>query len=48
MSYPCPKDECNGTMMYVDDEYGSLADGGSYERFTCDTCGRVHYSPLPD
>ena len=30
------------------DEYGSLTDGGSYERLRCKECGRIVYSPLPD
>jgi hypothetical protein len=30
------------------EEYGSLADGGSYERLTCRRCGRTVYVPLPD
>lgn len=29
-------------------EYGSLGDGGSYERLCCRRCGRVAYDPLPD
>lgn len=34
--------------VYVDDEYGSLADGGSYEIYDCSICGQRLYSPLPD
>jgi hypothetical protein len=30
------------------DDYGSLADGGSYERLRCRKCGRIAYSQLPD
>ena len=30
------------------DEYGSLAEGGSYERLRCRNCPRVAYRPLPD
>ena len=33
---------------HVEDEYGSLADGGSYEKLRCRSCGRITYSPLPD
>lgn len=33
---------------YLDDEHGSLADGGSYEHYRCRRCGRHAYSPLPD
>lgn len=32
----------------VDQEYGSLADGGSYDILECRVCGRTAYSPLPD
>jgi hypothetical protein len=32
----------------ADEEYGSLADGGSYRRLRCSVCHRVAYSPLPD
>lgn len=31
-----------------EDEYGSLADGGSYERFICGHCKRIIYVELPD
>ena len=34
--------------VYEDDEYGSLADGGSYEVYRCATCGRRSYAQLPD
>lgn len=34
--------------VYVDDEYGSLAEGGSYEIHKCTRCGRVTYFQLPD
>jgi hypothetical protein len=30
------------------DEYGSLADGGSYQRLRCTECHRIAYDPLPD
>lgn len=46
--HPCGRDGCAGHFFYVDDEYESLADGGSYEIYECDTCGRTKYVPLPD
>jgi len=33
---------------FIDEEYGSLRDGGSYEHYRCRRCGRHAYSPLPD
>lgn len=36
------------TWVYKDDEYGSLADGGSYEIYVCVECGERSYSQLPD
>lgn len=33
---------------HAGDDYGSLADGGSYEELRCRNCGRTAYSPLPD
>lgn len=32
----------------IGEEYGSLADGGSYEILKCKACGRIAYSQLPD
>lgn len=32
---------------YDHDDYGSLAQGGSYEVYKCE-CGAVHYCPLAD
>lgn len=32
----------------VGDDYGSLADGGSYEQLRCRRCGRIAFSPLAD
>lgn len=32
----------------IDEEYGSLADGGSYDVLKCRRCGRVAYSQMPD
>lgn len=32
----------------VDQEYGSLGDGGSYDVLECKNCGRRAYSSLPD
>ena len=34
--------------VYEDDEYGSLADGGSYEIHRCSVCGREKFVQLPD
>lgn len=33
---------------YYDNEYGSLADGGSYEIYKCTRCPARTYVPLPD
>lgn len=41
-----PKNEHD--YEYIDDEYDSLANGGSYAVYRCRVCGRVAYSPLPD
>lgn len=46
--HPCHNAECEGTCRYVDDEYGSLEQGGSYEQWKCDKCGRITWIPLPD
>ncbi len=43
---PCHPDEHE--YEYLDDEYGALADGGSYEVYICTKCGRKSYSPLAD
>ena len=44
---PCKK--CSADVWGAgEDEYGSLADGGSYERFKCGHCGNVIYVPLAD
>lgn len=32
----------------VDEDYGSLGDGGDYEIVVCKNCKRRAYSPLPD
>lgn len=32
----------------VGEEYGSLADGGSYWVLRCRSCGRTAYEPMPD
>lgn len=44
---------CGGPTRDLDDEYGSLADGGSYERFECvepkgPLCRKTLYVELPD
>ncbi len=36
------------TWEYLEDEYGSLADGGSYEVYECTTCHKRKYVQLPD
>lgn len=46
--HPCHKDDCPGTCRYVEDEYGGLAGGGDYEKWRCDTCGKVTWVELPD
>ena len=44
---PCKK--CGADVWsFGEDEYGSLSDGGSYERFECGHCGNVIYVPIPD
>ncbi len=39
---------CRGSTTALDDEYGSLGDGGSYEQFQCNDCGVTTYVELPD
>lgn len=48
INFVCEKDGCKGHLRYVADEYGSLAQGGSYEIYRCEQCGRHVYVPLPD
>lgn len=44
---PCKK--CGADVWgRGEDEYGSLADGGSYERFECGHCRNTIYVELPD
>lgn len=44
---PCKK--CGADVWGPgEDEYGSLADGGSYERFKCGHCRNTIYVELPD
>jgi hypothetical protein len=43
-----PPAPCEHVWVYHDDEYGSLADGGSYAVYRCGKCGQFDYSPLPD
>ena len=45
--------KCGGWTVDLDDEYGSLSDGGSFERFRCaepmaPECRDVIYVELPD
>lgn len=44
---------CGGPVRDLDDEYGSLEQGGSFERFECidqktPECRRIIYIELPD
>lgn len=32
----------------IDEEYGSLSDGGSYEKYKCPNCGKIFKVSLPD
>ena len=44
---PCKK--CGADVWgNGEDEYGSLSDGGSYERFICGNCRHTIYVELPD
>ena len=46
---PCEGYGCGGLEFeQLEDEYGSLAQGGSYERCRCVKCGKISYSELPD
>lgn len=47
-AHPCHRSGCPGTCRYVEDEYDSLANGGSYEKWQCDHCGKVTWISLPD
>jgi len=42
------RDCAHERVEYVEDEYGSLADGGSYEVHRCTACDKLIYVPLPD
>jgi hypothetical protein len=39
---------CDHTWVYVEDEYGSLGDGGSYEAYKCSNCNRKSYVQMAD
>jgi len=41
---------CRGPTRALEDEYGSLAEGGSYERFECtsDKAHKTIYVEMPD
>lgn len=39
--------KCGERLVYRGDEYGSLAQGGSYEIYECENGHRV-YSQMPD
>lgn len=45
--HPC-KDCGKNEWRYLEDEYDSLGNGGSYEVCECTTCQKKVYSPLPD
>ncbi len=50
---PAPKDAnlrdfYHPDAKYMGDDYGSLADGGSYKKYECPHCGRTFYEQLPD
>jgi hypothetical protein len=45
---PTKKPKCEHVWKYEDDEYGSLAGGGSYAIYRCKKCGKRDYVPLPD
>jgi hypothetical protein len=45
---PCHKDDCDGTEIEGETEYGSLGSGGSYEVYKCDKCGNICRTMLPD
>ena len=34
--------------VFVETEYGSLGDGGSYDVYKCSKCGKRKYVQLPD
>lgn len=46
--HPCHKKDCPGTCRYVEDDYGSVGSGGSYEVYQCNCCGHTDYSPMGD
>lgn len=46
--HPCHQEGCGGTCRYIEDEYGSLGSGGSYEKWQCDRCKKITWVQLPD
>lgn len=46
--HSCHNADCSGTCRYIGPEYGSLADGGSYEEWRCDKCGKRTWIGMPD
>lgn len=40
--------DCGNETIKLEDEDGSLSDGGSYERFKCTKCNKIMYIELPD
>jgi len=45
---PCHKDNCSGTEIEKEPEYGSVQSGGSYEVYECDTCHNICRSQMSD
>lgn len=39
---------CDHECATIDEDYGSLGSGGSYEKHQCYICGDQHWVPLPD
>lgn len=51
MTTPCghlPEGHPDHEYRWIEDEYGSLAEGGSYEIYECRKCGQKHYCQMPD
>ena len=40
--------KCDHSFVYVDDDCGGLCDGGSYEIYECEICGKRKRVQLPD
>lgn len=48
LEFMSENNNCEHEWKYVDDEYDSLANGGSYEIYRCIHCRKKSYSMLPD